>query len=288
MPRSDWSSDEWWSKARNSGRGFSSYYSYTTWSASDYAAWNATHGTWAAGWYRDGWKSYSSRAAEAETSKAPEEAPESSPPPDREMPYGETMPPESAPEMPLGQEEQRPAAEAFTDPAECGKAFATWLLEIDSTGSLSAYRGAIEESYDTVDQIIRLYSRDEGVVDVSFFDDVGIEDPNHRHLFSAWFAAVKIGNQSSSPRAAACVERDESCRESMPSPSLHAQVPSTLAEAPLAPIRTRADSPSGRCWAPFSLLWGGLRQHGDTHRSRVRSEPPPKPSGIFGRTSAAA
>lgn len=76
-----------------------------------------------------------------------------------------------------------------------------WLSGIDT--SLSQYFATIEENYDTVDQICRLYAVDSEkpkpalkgkFLDPLFFDDNNISDPEHRRLFKKWFAA-KLGVQ---------------------------------------------------------------------------------------------
>lgn len=67
-----------------------------------------------------------------------------------------------------------------------------WLLDINS--KFSAYFSIIEENYDTVDQICRLYTvegpdKKGKVLDPLFFDDNKVSDPEHRREFKKWFAA---------------------------------------------------------------------------------------------------
>ena len=69
--------------------------------------------------------------------------------------------------------------------------FTPWLLEADPSGSLQVYAIALEDTYDTISQIKKLYCG-EGGFDESFFDDLGIEDPEHRRLFSAWFSITAL------------------------------------------------------------------------------------------------
>lgn len=70
-----------------------------------------------------------------------------------------------------------------------------WLKGIDS--SFSCYFAIIEDNYDTVDQICRLYAVDSKNpdpalkgkhVDPVFFGDNRISDPEHRRQFKKWFA----------------------------------------------------------------------------------------------------
>lgn len=70
-----------------------------------------------------------------------------------------------------------------------------WLKNIDS--SFTKYFKIIEDNYDTVDQICRLYAVDSKklnpalkgkYVDPLFFEDNGILDPEHRRMFKKWFA----------------------------------------------------------------------------------------------------
>lgn len=64
-----------------------------------------------------------------------------------------------------------------------------WLRDIDER--LVEYAGILEENYDTVDQICRLYIVDSNAhkhLDPLFFDDNGINDHDHRLLFGRWFA----------------------------------------------------------------------------------------------------
>ncbi|CAJ1388234.1 unnamed protein product [Effrenium voratum] len=65
----------------------------------------------------------------------------------------------------------------------------SWLLGIDCT--LLSYFDIIEENYDTVDQICRLYLVEDGGqrrLDPLFFEDNQVTDAEHQRLFRQWFA----------------------------------------------------------------------------------------------------
>ncbi|CAE7945133.1 unnamed protein product [Symbiodinium sp. KB8] len=70
-----------------------------------------------------------------------------------------------------------------------------WLRSISPI--FTCYFQIMEENYDTVDQICRLYlieeedgeSKTEKRLDPLFFQDNGIKDPEHQRLFRQWFAS---------------------------------------------------------------------------------------------------
>ncbi|CAE7351866.1 unnamed protein product [Symbiodinium sp. CCMP2592] len=70
-----------------------------------------------------------------------------------------------------------------------------WLRSISPT--FTCYFQIMEENYDTVDQICRLYlieeedgeSKNDKRLDPLFFQDNGINDPEHQRLFRQWFAS---------------------------------------------------------------------------------------------------
>ncbi|CAE7328115.1 unnamed protein product [Symbiodinium sp. CCMP2456] len=70
-----------------------------------------------------------------------------------------------------------------------------WLRSISPT--FTCYFQIMEDNYDTVDQICRLYlieeedgeSKTEKRLDPLFFQDNGINDPEHQRLFRQWFAS---------------------------------------------------------------------------------------------------
>mmetsp|Transcript_6986 Transcript_6986/g.11096 ORF Transcript_6986/g.11096 Transcript_6986/m.11096 type:complete len:301 (-) Transcript_6986:38-940(-) len=67
-----------------------------------------------------------------------------------------------------------------------------WLRSIDT--NFTSYFQILEENYDTVDQIRRLYTVDRKrsgepkYFDPLFFQDNHVTDPGHRRLFKKWFA----------------------------------------------------------------------------------------------------
>lgn len=80
-------------------------------------------------------------------------------------------------------------------PAEAFRnySFAAWLREVDNGGhGLLGYTDHLEEHYDTVEQIVELYSErgDDGccVLHPVFYRDVSVEDEHHKLLFRQWFS----------------------------------------------------------------------------------------------------
>lgn len=92
-----------------------------------------------------------------------------------------------------------------------------WLREVDPGGSLDSYAEDLDENYDGVDQIEELYVTVSGkgsskggggsrrVLSEQLFEDLGVEDPKHRALFSAHFAGPTAAPPPSSPASAAPV-----------------------------------------------------------------------------------
>ncbi|CAJ1388231.1 unnamed protein product [Effrenium voratum] len=82
----------------------------------------------------------------------------------------------------------------------------SWLLGIDCT--LLSYFDIIEENYDTVDQICRLYLVEDGGqrrLDPLFFEDNQVTDAEHQRLFRQWFAG-KAGQGAHLPDPNPCQE----------------------------------------------------------------------------------
>jgi len=162
-----------------------------------------------------------------------------------------------------GVEEQLPEVEVLQsiepDPADHGKdAFVAWLLEVAPTGSLSVYAEALEERYDTVDQIVRLYS-DTELFDAAFFDDAGVVDPEHRQLFSEWFSRHELKDQlpQDSP---SIVHTEEGCEENLleMSAAVSGQsASSSCVDEELFHLQASKNASSSGCCAPFCLLWCG-------------------------------
>lgn len=95
----------------------------------------------------------------------------------------------SAPEAPEALEAAR--VSASVEGAISAAAFDVWLSKVDPSGALAVYHQMLMDSYDTVDQISRLYVSPEApdVLSAEFFSDIGAVDPSHRQLFSDWFAS---------------------------------------------------------------------------------------------------
>lgn len=68
--------------------------------------------------------------------------------------------------------------------------FRDWLLSIDPRGQLLRYQGTLEDSYDTLSQVVDTYvtvADGHKQLDLRFFADVGAMFPEHRQLFRHWF-----------------------------------------------------------------------------------------------------
>ena len=62
-------------------------------------------------------------------------------------------------------------------------------MSVDESSTLLAYLGALEENFDNVGQVLKAYTMDDGglqAFDDNFFDDIGVEDQDHRRLFDEW------------------------------------------------------------------------------------------------------
>lgn len=66
-----------------------------------------------------------------------------------------------------------------------------WLLTIDERGGLLKYKDALLEEYDTVDQIVCVYTKTnpDGSVHLEpeFFEDMDVKKVAHQRLFKEWF-----------------------------------------------------------------------------------------------------
>uniref|UniRef100_A0A7S4RZF4 Uncharacterized protein n=1 Tax=Alexandrium monilatum TaxID=311494 RepID=A0A7S4RZF4_9DINO len=210
--------------------------------------------------------------------------------------------------------DSRRAVRASVGP--CGvEGFATWLREVDPAGRLSDYARVLEESYDTVDQIVRLYcgsAEEGGRLDMTFFDDVDVRDPEHQRLFSEW-SARRVGTATQAPPRAG-ESRQAPAPPATPAEPAELPGPAEL-EAPARPrpaepagpaaavgyaalterappaeaagaapprfgeVPPRDATPSGWCLGPLALFWGSHR--GRRRGGRPGSEPPPKDAPAF-------
>jgi len=68
--------------------------------------------------------------------------------------------------------------------------FREWLEQIAPGVDLLQYLDALEDNFDTVAQIARTYVVDSNgvkILDVQFFEDVGVSSSSHQSLFRGWF-----------------------------------------------------------------------------------------------------
>lgn len=77
---------------------------------------------------------------------------------------------------------------------------AAWLHEVDPSGALLFYLTALEDRYESVEQVIEVYVLPEtacGALDPQFFADAQVCNMEHQQLFVRWFA-TEFGVRSSS------------------------------------------------------------------------------------------
>lgn len=68
----------------------------------------------------------------------------------------------------------------------------SWLLSVDSTGSLRKFLAFLQDNFDHAEQIVDAYVAYDGrvgkrILDERFFEDIGVEDPDDQRKFEAWF-----------------------------------------------------------------------------------------------------
>jgi len=68
-----------------------------------------------------------------------------------------------------------------------GMSFFRWLEAVDTTCFLVHYYEALTERFDSVEQVIELYVKN-NELQKTFFDDAGIRKLGHRRLFDKWFS----------------------------------------------------------------------------------------------------
>lgn len=194
-------------------------------------------------------------------------------------------------------------ASSFVEGAVSAAAFGAWLSDVDPSGALAVYHQILLDSYDTVDQITRLYVLPEapGALSAEFFTDIGAMDPVHQQLFLDWFASQApldpapaqlllepareydrepMGNSLGKPPGPtqSCTEfvGDASDKPLGTPPELDRYSPAMSEKAArhheLRPAAAgdRSATPSASCWGPLSFLWGGRRPE---RGARARSEP---------------
>jgi len=160
------------------------------------------------------------------------------------------------------------AASEVLDGAEVGagdvrerqsQAFASWLLDVDHSGSLSVYAETLEESYDTIDQILRLYTLEEGGLDTTFFDDARVSDLTHQQHFSDWFSSHARSKLTS-----------KACSAPIPSSAIGDESPHVTMAPQMDAVEARATP------APCvveSLPVGGPRPHGRSGTRQLHGQP---------------
>eukprot|EP00434_Breviolum_minutum_P018376 symbB.v1.2.016212.t1/scaffold1231.1/size130510/5 len=62
-----------------------------------------------------------------------------------------------------------------------------WLESLDPDGFLAQYHESLVSRFDSVVQLLEVYTTKDGEVDPQFFEDVGIKKLGHRRLFQQWF-----------------------------------------------------------------------------------------------------
>lgn len=106
----------------------------------------------------------------------------------------------------------------------CRKIFASWLAEVSGgNGALDEYLTVFADFFDDPKQVVELYVGQNGKLDPLFFEDVGVEKTEHRHLFSKWFAS-----QNNSDSAAAVNQHHVTAKTSEP---VHVAATSNKTEA---------------------------------------------------------
>jgi len=142
-----------------------------------------------------------------------------------------------------------------------------WLKSIDS--SFTFYFKIIEDNYDTVDQICRLYAVDSKktnpalkgkYVDPLFFDDNKISDLEHRRLFKKWFAKRMgldfVDDSAAAVSAPAGAAAGSSASSAPMSPT--AQVAPTAVSGVASPAAGSTSTAGGYAeWAGPGASWSG-------------------------------
>mmetsp|Transcript_18948 Transcript_18948/g.34090 ORF Transcript_18948/g.34090 Transcript_18948/m.34090 type:complete len:224 (-) Transcript_18948:28-699(-) len=138
-----------------------------------------------------------------------------------------------------------------------------WLTGIH--GSLSKYFSIIEENYDTVDQICRLYAvdakkpraeRQSKYVDPLFFSDNQVNDPEHRRLFKQWFAkrlGVQFVDDEAPELVVSTASEQAKQTQTAPPPAAPKDIPQEA-----APAAAQKTWQAGSGWGAWSAgSWNG-------------------------------
>eukprot|EP00746_Dinoflagellata_sp_MGD_P125182 gnl/MRDRNA2_/MRDRNA2_59897_c0_seq1.p1 gnl/MRDRNA2_/MRDRNA2_59897_c0~~gnl/MRDRNA2_/MRDRNA2_59897_c0_seq1.p1 ORF type:complete len:859 (+),score=183.36 gnl/MRDRNA2_/MRDRNA2_59897_c0_seq1:31-2577(+) len=68
-----------------------------------------------------------------------------------------------------------------------------WLLIVDDHGNLLMYLDAFAENFDTVEQLVGVYTKGMGAsrtVDPMLYEDIGIKKVGHKRMFERWFKGI--------------------------------------------------------------------------------------------------
>ena len=76
-----------------------------------------------------------------------------------------------------------------------------WLLSLDSSGALGQYHKVLAENFDSVPHIVAVYEGDDGHMDPSFFEDVGVKKIGHRRRLEQWFEVYLAKKQAAEAQA---------------------------------------------------------------------------------------
>lgn len=153
-----------------------------------------------------------------------------------------------------------------------------WLSGIDS--SLTQYFSTIEDNYDTVDQICRLYAVDSEkpkpalkgkFLDPLFFDDNNISDPDHRRLFKKWFAErIGVDFVDDEPRSVTTTVAEATKLDSIELAAVSTS--EVRADAVPSPEKSWGTSSPEKSWG-YGVWsgdsWSGSWWEGDSGRERI-------------------
>lgn len=154
-----------------------------------------------------------------------------------------------------------------------------WLRSIDP--SFTFYFKIIEDNYDTVDQICRLYAVDSKktnpaskskYVDPLFFDDNKISDLEHRRLFKQWFArrmGLDFVDDSAPAASSPATVATGSSAPSVPmSPIAHA-TPATVSGVTSPAAGSTSTARGYAEWASLGASWSGEAWKGSSWGERA-------------------
>merc|ERR1712060_280566 len=76
-----------------------------------------------------------------------------------------------------------------------GRSISEWLLSMDEGGKLLQYYTALKKDFDSTDQIVSVYAKEDEndgstSLELAFFDDFRVDKMGHRRLFERWFEGM--------------------------------------------------------------------------------------------------